>query len=54
MQFVHALIFDRMENSNKAEEVEYIYRRWITTKDGRRIYPKNGKVFKIPVKKKAS
>ena len=28
---------------------EYIYRRYIT-KNGIRIYPKNAKVFKIPVK----
>ena len=28
---------------------EYIFRRYIT-KNGVRIYPKNGKVFKIPVK----
>lgn len=28
---------------------EYIYRRYITKK-GIRIYPKNAKVFKIPVK----
>ena len=27
---------------------KYIYRRYIT-KNGVRIYPKNGKVFKIPV-----
>lgn len=28
---------------------KYIYRRYIT-KNGVRIYPKNGKVFKIPIK----
>lgn len=27
---------------------EYIFRPYIT-KNGKRIYPKNGKVFKIPV-----
>lgn len=31
------------------EAQEYIFRRYIT-KNGVRIYPKNGKVFKIPVK----
>ncbi len=31
------------------ETQEYIFRRCIT-KNGKKIYPKNGKVFKIPVK----
>lgn len=33
------------------EELEYIIRPYIT-KNGVRIYPKNGKFFKIPIKKK--
>lgn len=33
----------------KEKAVRYIFVRWIT-KNGVRIYPKNGKVFKIPVK----
>lgn len=33
------------------EIVEYIFRPYIT-KNGIRIYPKNGKLFKIPIKKK--
>lgn len=30
------------------EHLEYIFRRYIT-KNGVRIYPKKGKVFKIPI-----
>lgn len=30
------------------EVVGYIYRKYIT-KNGKRIYPKNGKCFKIPI-----
>lgn len=33
------------------EDIEYIFRRYITIK-GKRIYPKHGKCFRIPVKKK--
>lgn len=40
-----------MEKKEKDEEVEYIFRPYIT-KNGVRIYPKNGKLFKIPIKKK--
>ena len=35
-------------NSRKAPPGKrLIFRPWITTKDGRRIYPKNGRVFPI-------
>lgn len=41
-----------MAKKEKADEiVEYIFRPYIT-KNGIRIYPKNGKLFKIPIKKK--
>lgn len=41
-----------MEKKEKDEEaVEYIFRPYITKK-GVRIYPKNSKFFKIPIKKK--
>lgn len=35
----------------KSEDVEYIFRPYIT-KNGKRIYPKKAKFFKIPVKTK--
>jgi len=38
----------KKEKHNK-EAREYIFRRYIT-KNGVRIYPKNGKAFKIPLK----
>ncbi len=38
-----------LENTN--DEIEYIYRRYITIK-GKRIYPSHGKCFRIPIKKK--
>lgn len=34
----------------KSHNVEYIFRPYIT-KNGKRIYPKKSKVFKIPIKK---
>ena len=37
----------RKDNSKK----KYIFRPYIT-KNGKRIYPKNGKVFKIPVEER--
>lgn len=41
-----------MAKKEKVDEtVEYIFRPYIT-KNGVRIYPKNGKLFKIPVRKK--
>lgn len=40
-----------MAKKEKVEKVEYIFRPYIT-KNGVRIYPKNGKLFKIPIKKK--
>ena len=40
-----------MAKKEKDEEVDYIFRPYIT-KNGVRIYPKNGKFFKIPIKKK--
>ena len=40
-----------MAKKENDEEVEYIFRPYIT-KNGVRIYPKNGKLFKIPIKKK--
>ncbi len=33
------------------EQYEYIYVRWIT-KGGKRIYPKNARVFRIKVKRR--
>lgn len=39
------------KKENDDEIVEYIFRPYIT-KNGIRIYPKNGKLFKIPIKKK--
>ncbi len=33
---------------NEEKKQKYIYRRYIT-KNGVKIYPKNGKVFKIPI-----
>ncbi len=36
--------------AKKLDETKYIYRRYIT-KNGIRIYPKNAKAFKIPIKK---
>lgn len=33
----------------KEKTKRYIFRRYIT-KNGKKIYPKNGKVFKIPIK----
>lgn len=40
-----------MAKKEKDDEiVEYIFRPYIT-KNGVRIYPKNGKLFKIPIKK---
>lgn len=33
----------------KEKAKRYIFRRYIT-KNGKKIYPKNGKVFKIPIK----
>lgn len=38
-----------MKKTTEENDQKYIYRRYIT-KNGARIYPKNGKVFKIPVK----
>ena len=41
-----------MAKKEKDDEiVEYIFRPYIT-KNGIWIYPKNGKLFKIPIKKK--
>jgi hypothetical protein len=41
-----------MAKKEKDEEViDYIFRPYIT-KNGVRIYPKNGKLFKIPIKNK--
>lgn len=37
-----------MKKTTEENGQKYIYRRYIT-KNGVRIYPKNGKVFKIPV-----
>lgn len=39
------------KNEKDDEIVAYIFRPYIT-KNGIRIYPKNGKLFKIPIKKK--
>ncbi len=36
-------------NKSRKDAQGYIFRRYIT-KNGIRIYPKNAKVFKIPVK----
>lgn len=38
-----------MKNATEEKIQKYIYRRYIT-KNGVKIYPKKGKVFKIPVK----
>lgn len=32
------------------EGAHYIYRRFITTKSGRKIYPKKGRCFRILIK----
>ena len=37
-----------VQQMKKDDKKRYIFRRYIT-KNGVRIYPKNGKVFKIPV-----
>ena len=37
-----------MAKQDDDKKQKFIYRRYIT-KNGVRIYPKNGKVFKIPV-----
>lgn len=37
------------KEKTEKEAQEYIFRRYIM-KNGVRIYPKNGKIFKIPVK----
>ena len=37
-------------NTNTNEEIEYIYRPYITVK-GKRINRKNGGMFKIPINK---
>jgi len=46
-------IFERIQimQQNKADEVEYIFRPYITVK-GKRITRKGGGMFKIPIKKK--
>lgn len=33
--------------NNEGVTQQLIFRRWITTKDGKRIYPKNGRCFAI-------
>ena len=39
-------------NSNNAVDAGYIviFRPWITTRDGRRIYPRHGKVFCLKIR----
>lgn len=38
-----------MKEEKKPKKLEYIYRRYII-RNGIKIYPKNAKVFKIPVR----
>lgn len=39
------------DNREKIDDIEYIFRKCITTRDGRRICKSDG-YFKIPIRKK--